>query len=151
LRELIQAAEQRMSCRPRRRVELVQERLEALEIRVARYRSYLSRQEQARQKQQERQGDLQKRLEAQEKLLASLESKQGDKPVRPYSRLAKARQQKQSWQRQFKSSQRQEEIIRGKIARHRARIGQLLHPQIELDLWHATLLIDNATNPNPVI
>lgn len=150
LRELIQAAEQRLSCRPRRRVELVQERLEALERKTERYEYYLGRQEQARQKEQARQGDLQQRLEAQEELLASLEAQQGDKPIRPYSRLAKARRQKKSWQRQLKRSQRREEVSRGKIARHQTKIGQLLQQQAELGLWQATLLIDNATNPNPV-
>jgi len=150
LRELIQAAEQRLSCRPRRRVELVQERLEVLARQLARYRAQLSQQEQAQQQEQERQRCLQQRLTAQDPLLVQLESQEGDKPVRPYSRLAKARKQQASWRRQLQQSQRREGVIRGQLDRQCARLGQLLHQQAELGLWHGRLLFDNATNANPV-
>lgn len=146
---MIQAAEQRLSCRPRRRAELAQERLADLEKQIECHGSHLERQEQAHQQEQECQDALRRRLAAHEKHLTDLETQWGSEPVRPYSRLAKARQQREGWQGQLVRSQRRDEIIQRKIERYQTSMAQLRLQQAELGRWHATLLSDNAENLNP--
>lgn len=150
LRELIQAAERRLGCRPRRRVELVSGRIEMLEQKLHQYRARLKEQEQAWQAERDRQQSLEERLAAQDQLLLALGAQQGEKAVRPYSRLAKARRRSESWQQQLECSRRREEAIRGKIARYQEQLDRLTREAEAVQEWYATLLADNATNPNPV-
>jgi hypothetical protein len=150
LRELIQAAERRLGCRPRRRVELVRGRLEALQSQRREYRVRMSQQGDAWQVETARQGDLAARLTAQEQRLVELEAKQGDQPLRPHAQLAKARRQQGSWQRQLERSQCREERIRAQIAHYQEKIDHLSAEEASLQQWYALLLADNASNPNPV-
>ena len=150
LRELIQAAEQRLACRPRRRVELVAERSAALKRQVHDYRLDQSQQGQLWQAERDCQQALTQRLAEQDQRIVDLEAKQGDKPVGPYSHLAKARRQRESWQRQLERSRRREEEIRAKIGRFQEKIDRLVREKEQVDAWRATLLADNAANPNPV-
>jgi len=150
LRELIRAAERRLPCRPRRRVELVMGRIEELEKQIEWHRLHLIRQRQALEVEKERRWRLEEQLVAQCALLVSLEAKQGDRPVRPYSRLAKARKRKETWQRQLGHSLQREEAARRKIARYQEKIDHLIQKRDELISWYATLQADNATNPNPI-
>jgi hypothetical protein len=150
LRELIQATEGESHCRPRRRVELVMTQIEGLQNRLARYSTYLSRQQQALLKEQERQERLENQLANQRLLLATLEAKYGDKPIKPYSRLAKARQRQKTWRRQLGNSQQRQVTIQRKIAYHQGRIAKLSQRRDDLSRWYAELQADNATNPNPV-
>jgi hypothetical protein len=127
-------------------VELVQSRLTSLETRLEQYRTYLSQQNQHLQVEQARQRRLEEQLAAQQALLAT----QGDKPVRPYSRLAKIRQQYDSWQRQLSHTRQRQESIRRKIAAHQTMIDRLTQQRAQLTQWYAQLVADNAANPNPV-
>jgi hypothetical protein len=150
LRELIQATERESCCRPRRRVELVMTRIQGLQNRLERYSTYLSRQQQALLKEQERQGRLENQLADQRLLLATLEAKHGDKPIKPYSRLAKARQRQETWQRQLNNARQRQVTIQRKTAYHQRMIAQLTRQRDDLSRWHAELEADNATNLNPV-
>ena len=150
LRELIQATERELRCRPRRRVELVMTRIQGLQNRLERYSTYLSQQQQALLKEQERQGRLENQLADQRLLLATLEAKYGDKPIKPYSRLAKARQRQETWQRQLSNARQRQATIQRKTAYHQRMIAQLTQQRDDLSRWHAELQADNATNPNPV-
>jgi len=150
LRELIQAAERRLGCRPRRRVELVRGRLEALRRQLCEYHRRMSQQGDDWQVETARQRGLEERLAAQDNLLVDLAAKPGDQPLRPHSQLAKARRQRESWQRQLERSRRREESIRGKIARYQEKIDRLSPEEAALQQWYAALLADNAANPNPV-
>lgn len=150
LRELVQAAERRLGCRPRRRVELVAERSAALKRQVHDYRVNQSQQGQLWQAERDCQPALTQRLADQDQRVTDLEAKQADKPVGPYSHLAKARRQRASWQRQLERSRRREEEIRAKIGRFQEKIDRLVQEKEKVDAWHATLLADNAGNPNPV-
>lgn len=150
LRELIQAAERRLQCRPRRRVELVGGRIAALEAQLHQYRTRLNEQEQAWQAEGDRRQGLKDRLVVQDQLLADLEAQQGEKPVRPYSRLAKARRQRVSWQRQVERSGQRAAAIQDQMARYQAHIDRLTQEAATLQEWYATLSADNATHPNPV-
>jgi hypothetical protein len=150
VRELIQAAERRLGCRPRRRVELVAERSAALKRLVHDHRLDQTQQGQLWQAEKDCQQALTQRLAEQDEEITDLEAKQGDKPVRPYSNLAKARRQRESWQRQLERSRRREEEIRAKIGRFQEKIDRLVQEKEQVDTWQATLLADNAANPNPV-
>jgi len=150
IQELIQATEKQLRCRPRRRVEPVMARIEGLEKRIEQYSTYLSQQQQALLQKQERQQRLESQLTAQRLLLATLETKHGDKPIKPYSLLAKARQRQESWQRQLGNAQQRQVTIQHKIAYHQGMIAKLSQQRDCLIRWHAELQADNATNPNPV-
>jgi hypothetical protein len=151
LRELLLAAERRLGCRPRRRVELVQGRLQAIRWQLHQYRVRMSQQGEAWEAERARQRTLEEQLAAQEQRLAEWEARQGAQPVGPYSQLAKARRQRASWQRQLACSQRREEAIRRKIARCQQQIDHLRPEEEALQQWLATLLADNAANRNPVL
>lgn len=150
LRELVQAAESRLRCRPRRRVELVEQRMAALETRLEHYRTYLAQQTQRWQDEQARQRRLEDQLASLGSVLADLEAAQGDKPLKPYSRLAKARQQRDTWQGQLDRARQRQEAISRTIAAHQATLDQLTGQLETLTQWHAVLQADNAANPNPV-
>ena len=150
LRELIRASEQRLACRPRRRVELVQARLAALQKQIERYQSHRRQQEQVWQAQQERQEQLRQRLLEQELLLNELEARQGDKAASPYSRLSRARQQKATWERQLQRAQKQAQTAQRRMGFHQRQLDRLLPQKDTLEQWLAALQADNAANPNPV-
>ncbi|MGA9349320.1 MAG: hypothetical protein WBW48_11035 [Anaerolineae bacterium] len=150
LRELIQTAEKQQRCRPRRRVELVMARIKNLSQRIEQYGTYLAQQQQALLDEQERQRRLENRLDAQWLLLATLEAKHGNKPIKPYSLLAKARQQQETWQRQLDNARQRQAAIEHKIAYHQRMIAQLSQQRDDLIRWCTELQADNATNPNPV-
>ncbi len=150
LRELIQAAERRLGGRPRRRAGLVTERSAALKRQVHDYRVDQSQQGPLWQAERDSQQALTHRLAEQDQRVTDLEAKQGDKPVGPYSHLAKARRQRASWQQQLERSRRREEETRAKIGRFQEKIDRLVQEKEKVDAWHAALLADNAANPNPV-
>lgn len=150
LRELIQAAEKQLRCRPRRRVELVQARLENLSQRLEQYATSLAQRQQALLAEQERQQLLENRLAAQRLLLASLAAKHGHKPLKPYSLLAKARQRQETWQRRLGKAQQRQASMQRQMAHYQRLIAQLGQQRDALGRWYAQLQSDNATNPNPV-
>ena len=150
LRELVQAAESRLRCRPRRRVELVKSRIASLESRLEQYRTHWEQQNQQLQAEQGLQRRLAEQLAAQCALLGALEVAQGDRPVKPYSRLAKVRRRGESWQRQLSHAQQRAAVIGHKLAYHQAMIDQLTQQREQLAQWCAELEADNAANPNPV-
>jgi hypothetical protein len=125
-------------------------RIEKLEKEIEQYHLYLGQQRQALRAEKERQRQLEEQLVTQRTLLASLEAKQGDKPVKPYSRLAKARKRKKTWQRRLGRSLQREDVARRKISRYQEKIEHLVQKRGGLIRWYATLQVDNATNPNPV-
>jgi len=150
LRELIAAAERRLGCRPRRRPELVQRRIAALQEQQHELRCALDRQGQHWQAERARQQGLEERLAGQEEVLAALTARQQDQPLRPHGRLAKAGQQKGAWQKQLARSQRRLASLQEKMARYRQK-SDLLTQEIEcLQQRQAELEADNAANPNPV-
>jgi len=150
LRELVQAAERRLCCRPRRRVELVNQRIEALEQKRQQYLSRLQERQQARQAEHTWQQSLEERLAEQEKRLLDLAVQQGEKPAGPYSHLAKARRRRDSWRSQWKRSRRREETLQGQVTRIQERLDCLAQEEETLRAWSATLRADNESQPNPV-
>lgn len=150
LRELIAAAERRLGCRPRRRPELVQRRIAALQEQRHELRRVLDQHGQDWQAERARQRNLEERLATQAEVLATLTAQQADQPPRPYGRLARARQQQAAWQKQLPRSRQRMALLQEKMARYRQKID-LLTQEIEgLQQRQAELEADNAANPNPV-
>jgi hypothetical protein len=137
LREFVEETEARLGCRPRRRTELVRQRIEALEAKMAQRQRWCQAQEATVRHQIERQ-------------LAELAVQYEGKRVRPHSRLAKARKQKATWERQLQSALVQESKAKRVLGQHQRRLEELTAERDELLNWLARLEVDNATLPTPV-
>lgn len=150
LREIVEGTETRLGCRPRRRTELVCQRIEAVEAKIAQRRRWCDAQQTIIRQQIERQVCLGDQLQALRPRLAELEMQYEGKRVRPHSKLAQARKQKAIWERQLRSALEQESQARQALRQHQQRLAALLAERDVLLSWLAQLEIDNATNPNPV-
>ena len=150
LREIVEGTEARLSCRPRRRTELVRQRIEAIEVKIAQRRKWRDAQQTSIRQQIERQVRLGNQLQALGPQLAELEVQYEGKRVRPHSKLAQARKQKAIWERQLWSALAREKQARRALRHHQQRLETLLAERDALLSWLAQLEVDNATNPNPV-
>jgi hypothetical protein len=150
LREIVEGAEARLGCRPRRRTELVRQRIEAIEAKIIQRRRWSEAQQNVIRQQIERQIHLGTQLQALKPRLAELEAWYENKPVRPHSKLAQARKRKASWEHQLRSAFEQENQARRAVRQHRQRLEMLVAERDALLNWLAQLEVDNATQPNPV-
>jgi hypothetical protein len=150
LREMVEATETRLGCRPRRRTELVHLRIEMTEDQIAQKRSWVVAQQAIIREQIERQVRLGNQLQAVGLQLTELEAHYSSKQVRPNSQLAQARKRKAGWERQLGSAFEQESRARRAIKQHQQRLEALIAERDALLNWLAQLEVDNATCPNPV-
>jgi hypothetical protein len=150
LREIVEGAEARLGCRPRRRTALVRQRIEAIEAQIRQKRRWSEAQQTVIRQQIERQVHLGNQLQALKPQLAELEAWYAGKPVRPYSKLAQARKRKASWERQLRSALAQETQARRALRQHRQRLETLIAERDALLNRLAQLEVENATQPNPV-
>jgi hypothetical protein len=150
LRELVAAAESRLGCRPRRRTDLLGQRIEAVEAKIAQRQGWRQAQRAIIRQQIERQVRLGQQLQALKPHLAELEAQYEGKPLRPNSKLAQARHRKASWERQLQSALEQEGRARGALRQHQQRLQTLRAEREALLNWLGQLEVDNATQPNPV-
>jgi hypothetical protein len=150
LREMVEATETRLGCRPRRRTNLLQQRIVAIEAKIAQRQGWIEAQQTTIRQQIERQVRLGNQLQALKSQLDELEMHHEGKTVRPHSKLAQARKRKASWERQLQSALEQEGRARRVLRHHRRRLEELINERDALLNWAAQLEVDNATNPNPV-
>ena len=150
LREIVEGAESRLGCRPRRRTELVHQRIVAIEVKIDQRRHWSDTQQATIRRQIERQIRLGNQLQTLKPQLAELEAQYADKPLRPHSKLAQARKRKASRERQLRSALEQENEARGVLYQHQRRLKTLIAERDALLSWLAQLEVDNATHPNPV-
>jgi hypothetical protein len=150
LREIVEGAEARLGCRPRRRTDLLRQRIAAIEAKIAQRQRWSEAQRAVVRRQIERQLYLGNQLQALKRHLTELEAQYEGKPVRPHSKLAKVRKQKVSWERLLQSALEQESQARRALRQHQQRLGVLTVERDALLSWLAQLEIDNATQPNPV-
>ena len=150
LQEMVQETEARLGCRPRRRVELVKQRLETLAAKIGQKRAWCQAQQTTIRQQIERQiriGDQLQRLQAK---IAELEGQYQGKPIRPHSRLSQLYRQKANQEGQLQSAFRQEGQARQALKRHQRHLDTLQAEHDDLLRWLAQLELDNATLPHPV-
>jgi hypothetical protein len=150
LQEMVTETERRLGCRPRRRTELVRERIAALEAKIRDKERWGERQQGAIRQQIERQIRLGEQLQRLRTEISQLEPKYQGRCVRPYSALARAQQRKASKQGQLLSALQQEEQARRTLKRHQQHLEALQQEREALVRRLAQLEVDNATLPNPV-
>jgi hypothetical protein len=150
LRQMVQEAEARLGCRPRRRVELVKQRLEALEAKIAQRQAWCHVQQVIIRQQIDRQIRVSNRIQALKAEIATLEARKQGKLIRPHSRLSQLRHQKANQERQLQAALRQEGQARQVLHRHHQRLDTLRAERETLLRWLAQLELDNATLPHPV-
>jgi len=150
LREMVEATEARLGCRPRRRTERVHLRIEMIEAQIAQKRCWIAAQQAIIREQIERQVRLGDQLQAIRPRLTELEAHYTGKRVPPNSQLAQVRQRKASWERQLRSALEQESQARRALEQHQQRLEALIAARDALLNWLAQLEVDNATCPNPV-
>jgi hypothetical protein len=152
LQKMVYAAEERLGRQPRRRTELVEQRLRVLNKVVARKLDWLSAQLKKKR-------ELLAQLEALPLTVARLEEEfetlqtsyraQGRKE-KPHSRLAKARRRFAAAQRKLAEAPQRLLKAEQAAATHRARLDQLQAERTELKVHLVKLRIDNENNPEPV-
>lgn len=150
LREIVDGAEAHLGCRPRRRTDLLRQRIAAIEAKMAQKRHWSEAQQAIIRQQIERQIRLGDQLQALKPQLAELEARYEGRPVRPYSKLAQARKRKATRERQLRSALEQEGQARQALCQHQQRLEMLIAERDALLNWLAQLEVDNATQPNPV-
>jgi hypothetical protein len=150
LRQMVMETETRLGCRPRRRTELVLQRIEALDAKIAQRHDWCQAQQAVIRQQVERQICLGNQLQALREQLAALERQYEGKAVRSHSRLAQAHKQRTIWERQLQSALEQESHARRVLNQHQQYLDTLLVERNELLSWLAQLKVDNATQPNLV-
>ena len=128
LLDLVQATEQRLGCHPRRRTELVQQRIAACERAIARLERLLTQCETCQQEAQGRMQSLTDRIAQAQTQLADWQAQPvSSRQNGPYSQLSKLKRQVVGWQNQVCRAQRV--IVQ-------ARKAQLSHQQ-RLAVWHS--------------
>jgi hypothetical protein len=150
LREMVESSEARLGCRPKRRTELLRQRIAAIEAKIAQRQGWIEARQTTIRQQIERQIRLGDQLQALRSQLAELEPQYAGKPVPPHSKLAQARKRKASQERQLRSALKQESQARRALRRHQQRLAVLSAERDALLNWLAQLEVDNATTPNPV-
>jgi chromosome segregation ATPase len=129
---------------------LVQQRIAALEATIAQKQRWIEQQEAIIREQVERQVRLGGQLHNLRAELARLETQYADRQVAPHSKLAQARQQKETWERQLGAALEQEGRARRALWHHQRHLAALSVERDALLNHLARLEVDNTTNPNPV-
>jgi hypothetical protein len=152
LQKMVRAVESRLSLRPRRRTELVEQRRQELEETLS-----------------QRQGRLAAQLDKQKALMAQLETlpeevarlevevtaleaiyRARDREEKPHSQLAKARRRLTAAQRKLERVHRYLQQAQRATATHQKRLERLQTDHTELTAHLAQLQADNESNPDPV-
>jgi len=140
LQELIRTAEAQTGVRPRRRTELLGQR-------IATYAQQLLRPQRLLAQQQAKQTQLQAtQLRLRELLFQAAQTQKT--PISP-SELARLTKRTQGWQARLPRLEQQVATSVRTIARHQADLNQLNQARVDLQNWLNVLEADNRTNPDP--
>ncbi len=140
LQELVRAAEAQTGVRPRRRPDLVQQRLATQVEAWVRPQRLLRRQQIKQQHLQQTLLRLQVQLAQAEQALK--------KPISTAKKV-RWRQQVQKWRQRLLRLTQQLAACQQVLARHQATLTQLSAQLTALQAWHHQLEVDNQTNPDP--
>jgi len=153
LQELILAAEQRLAIRPQRRLELLEPQLADLARRIVQVETWAQKQTERAERARERYALLGAKLKAMAQTLADLEAEYAarQRPVKPTSRLAQLRKQRQSWEDQRARAHKQAQQAETCAERHRQREQALPQAHQALAQRIAQYQMENAANPHPVV
>ena len=153
LQKMVRAAEERLGLYPRRRIELVKQRLNKLEQTMTQRRRWLAVQldkVKALPAQLAALPHAISQLEVQVTVLEAAYREQG-REEKPHSKLAKARRQLASVRRRLSKAPQALQRARQAVATHEARLAEL-HTEYDQLTAHLTQLqADNARNNDPVM
>jgi hypothetical protein len=152
LRAAVQAVEHLLGVRPRRRVELVQERRRGLSAQIQRLHVTLDTIRQAEMAFWQRIREAQVEIQALQSTITGLETEyqaQG-RQERSHCRLAKARRRLTSAQRREQRAWRDLKKLQRQRDKHQRTVNGLQDELLALDEWLNELETDNQTNLNPV-
>lgn len=150
LRQMVVETEARLGCRPRRRVELVRQRLVGLEEEIKAKQVWIEHQQSHLRQQLERQIWAGDRLQALRLEIAELEAQHPGQLVRPHSRLSQLYRQKASQEGQLRSALTQEARAHQVLTRHQGHLDELQAERTDLIRWLAQLETDNHSLKYPV-
>jgi hypothetical protein len=150
LQEMVTETERRLGCRPRRRTELVRQRITALEAKMHQKEQWCQEQQTTIRQQIERQVRLGEQLQRLRTEISQLEQQYQGRTVRAYSALARAQQRRASKQGQLLSALDQEAQARQALQRHQQHLEALQQERATLVQRLAELELDNARLINPV-
>jgi len=140
LKELVQAAEAQTHVRPRRRTELVQQRVEAQEASMARTRRWLDQQQaKVGRLRQTRQTLFGKIYHAEQVQKGPISRKRG----------VFLKKKLQSWRKRLPRLETQIARAERTIGTHQSQLHEQLTGLTQLLAWQAQLEKENRTNPNP--
>jgi hypothetical protein len=154
--ECLQAAltevEELLQVRPRRRVELVQARRQAMVVQFERAAAQLDRNQQEQEGLWSRIREAQADSEQYQTKVSRLENEYHAKGwrERPHGQLAKMRRKLTSAKKQQGRAWRDLSQLHHRADRLQQQISQLQEELLALDEWLAYLEADNMANPNPV-
>jgi len=152
LQAAVLEAETTLQLRPRRRVELVQQRRQAQADDLARWQAKLdtnqARQQQLWTKLRAINQEIEQ-LTSEVEQTAALYQQQG-RSERPHSKLAKLRQRLAAAQKRRARTWRQLTHLQQQAQAWQPRLDQAQHHLLALDEWLAQLEADNWANPNPI-
>jgi len=152
LQAAVQAVEQLLGVRPRRRVELIQERRRGLLTRIHELQATLDRTRQAENALWQRIREARAEAKVLQSTIADLEAvyqAQG-RQERLHCRLAKARRKLKSAQQREQRAWRDLKKLQRKRDKHQLKMSKLQDGLLSLDEWWDYLDTDNQTNLNPV-
>ncbi|MDQ5852589.1 MAG: hypothetical protein M3380_11080 [Chloroflexota bacterium] len=150
LLELIQDAERRLKCHPRRRTELVEQRQAASEAALAEQERLAAQHDQRMYQQTERLTRLEAQIHATQSRVRWLQVVPASRRQHgPYSQLSRLEAQIEGWQRQQERAQAQIIHAQAVAQRHRARAAALAAERDRLHAYLAQLRQDNAKQVKP--
>jgi hypothetical protein len=152
LQAAVHAVEELLGVRPRRRVELIRQRREALSARMRALGEALDDTRKAEGVLWQRIREAGEEIKRRQTTLADLEvayQAQG-REEKPYSALAKARRQLRSAEKRERRAWRELQKQQRKRDRQQRELDDMQDDLISLDEWLSGLEIDNQTNLNPV-
>ena len=149
---MVRAAEAKTGVRPRRRTDLLAQRLAQAEAERQRWEAKTTQAEQAlTQAQTALQETLQQLQDWQDKVAQyEVEYKERQRPERPHSRLAKARAKVGVYQRRQARREKQMAKTKAYLQRQQAHLDQCLGHVQELERRLTQFEQENATNPSSV-
>jgi len=152
LQEAVLAVEDLLGVRPRRRVELVQERREAIEARMERQQKALDRTQQGQKPLWQRIGQAKAEVLALREEVPRLEAEYQaqNRQERKHCRLAKARRKLDSARKREQRAWRDLQKLQRRERQQQAKLDKMQGHLLSLDERIAYLETDNQNTPNPV-
>jgi hypothetical protein len=152
LQKMVHAVEYRLGRRPRRRTDLVEQRLEELEKTLAQRQDWLAAQLGKQNVVKAQLETLPKEMTWLKTEVARLEAtyRAQGREEKPHSQLAKARHRLAAARKKLKKAPQHLQKAQRAAATHRERLERLQAQHAELTAHLAQLQADNARNPNPV-